>query len=129
MGGMPRMRSLWLLAAALERLREPVPQQTLRQQPGLLDQGQCQLALSRVVHEFDHALAQWRLAGSGADRALGRIVDDAVLRTPKLLHAAEYLDCHVREGTGTGHHRGSEVRALSAFSGAGTAAPDHRESG
>ena len=111
MGVMPRVRSLRFLAAALECLGESLPQQTLRQQPGLLDQGQCQFALYRVMREFDYALAQWRLAGGGADRGLRRIVDDAVFRTPKLLHAAEDLGCHVREGTGAGHYCRSEVRA------------------
>src|SRR5215472_12401405 len=106
---MPRMRSLWFLAAALERLRESVPQQTLRQQPRLFDQSQRQFGLCRVMHEFDRALAQWCLAGSCADRPLRWIVNDAVFRTPKLFHTAEDLSCHVGEGTGTGHRQGSRV--------------------
>src|SRR5262245_15304778 len=105
------MELLGFRAAALERLREPIPQQTLRQQPRLLDQGQCQFGLFRIVYEFDHSLSQWRLAGGGANWALWGIVDDAVFGASKLLHAAQDLGGYVRERAGAGHHRGSDASA------------------
>src|SRR5271165_1729181 len=80
-------RWLGLLARALERRCEPAPKHTLPHQPGFLDNRQGQFGPGAVVNELEHALAERRLRGGGAARAVRRIEHEVVLVTSEPLHA------------------------------------------